>query len=142
MRHSSITFERRRLVLNRIKNPRRQFYALIAIFLIAIGMWNILKDRFLQAQIFFGAGAFVLALEFLFTKTATLLFAFWMKFAVLFGKVNTVIILSIVYFTVMVPIALFARSGEAKSPDSDRNCRKRRSSWFGIEPSKNYYDPY
>lgn len=145
MRHSSITFERRRLVLSRIKttkNPQRQFYVLVAIFLIALGVWNILKDRSLQAQILFGVGVFVLVIEFSFTKTATLLFAFWMKFAALFGKVNTFIILSIVYCAVMVPVALMARWSQAKSPHSDRNCRRRRSSWFGIEPSKSYYDPY
>ena len=127
------------------KNPQRQFFVLVGTALLGLAAWKGYRARYEAAGILAVVGACLLVIEFFIPPLASRFFAGWMAFAHFFGRVNTVVILSIIYFLVMLPISFFIRLGNRKSPFSVRAYREKRSSWSDVEqglPRSRYFSPY
>ncbi|HZE86197.1 MAG TPA: SxtJ family membrane protein [Puia sp.] len=86
------------------KKRRKQIEALaaIALFLLVLGRWQ-------RSWNYVWAAAAIFLLGLLWKDFAEMLRAGWMKLAEGLGFVSGKIILTVVYFLVLIPIAIFAR---------------------------------
>lgn len=121
---------------------QRQFYLLIAGASLAFAIWQLIRARPEQAFRLAAAGAFFLTIEFVVPAVGRRLFKAWMVFAGILGKVNTFILISIVFFLVITPIGVLRRRFARPDEYSETACRKRQSAWFPVTDEHRYGSPF
>jgi len=130
----------------KLKKQRRQFFVGVGLFLISFGVWKTFKEVYPTAPILLTSGALLLCIEFLFNSLAQAMFNGWMAFARLLGFINTTILLTIIYYTLVCPMALVRRWKERKNPSEEERFKANQSSWtpveFTAQGPQDYFKPY
>lgn len=124
---------------------RRPFFLGVGAFLIAVAVYKFVKTPEQIPVTLVGTGGFFAAVDFVIPPLSRLIFRGWMAFALVLGTVNTWILISLVYFLLMTPIAILMRLFQKAGPLSPKTWKARRSSWVSLEDevkNRNYYAPY
>ena len=121
---------------------QRQFYLLLSVGGMGLGVFHFLKNRPETALWALGIGFAFLLVEFLVPPLAKTLFKGWMALAHLLGYVNTRILVTLVFFLLITPVGLLKRRSEKASAFSAESCRKRKSSWFALSEEHRYGSPF
>lgn len=90
----------------------------------------------------FLVAVFFVVIEFVVPPLGRAFFRVWMAFAHLLGKINTLLLVSIVYFVIITPIGILRRPSVKASPYGKTACRKRKSSWFALADDHRYRAPF
>ena len=126
-----------------LAKQQRQFFIIVALALVGFGVWKLFKNRTTPAAILISLGFVFLGLEFLLTSVASRLFGYWMAFAKVLAVINTTILLTLIYFLLLTPIALIKR---AFSQNPEKTYREKKSSWEMIseqtQAASRYWQPY
>lgn len=117
-------------------NPERSFGLSVGGVLLLLAAYLFWRGRVLPAEVAAGTGAVLVVLGLV--KPALLEWpsAVWWKFALVLGYINARVILTVIFFVVLTPIALLWRL-LGRDP-----LARRRSAWQGwTSYPKRYRDP-
>jgi hypothetical protein len=90
------------------KGTARKTALTVAVVLAAIGAWQIYRSREVATAVFMGLAG-ILALVAFVPPLAILFHRGWMAVAAVLGYVNTRILLSLVFYTLLTPIGVWRR---------------------------------
>ena len=134
--------------MSSIKDPKkaqRQFYLIVGAALVLLGAWRIYRTKTFGPAMM-SAGALLVAIEFMVPPVANRLFKAWMVFAKYLGIVNTYIIVSVIYFVMIVPIGLLRQCSKKSYRATIREYRNRKSAWTALDgavpAAQSYSNPY
>lgn len=118
----------------------------MGVALLALGFYSIYKDKSTQSKVTLILGTFLLTTEFFVPPLATLLFKKWMAFAHLLGKINTTLIITLIYVFIFIPIGFFRQHLSAHSRKNTlKKIRAKQTNWSPLHhPStpQSYFHPY
>ncbi len=121
--------------LEKVHKQQRQFFILIMMALFVAGVWKSLKGSPQTAYTLFTCGIVLATLEFVFHPVAVFLFRGWMAFAHVLGKVQTTILITLIYYFAILPISLFAKRNKNSAASFTKEARARKSSWVPAAPT-------
>ena len=107
----------------------KQFGIVLAAILIVFGSIHFLKHRMVLAGWFYGIGIIVLCLGLFAPGTLKNVYAVFLKLAHALGWFNTRLILIIIYFLLIAPIAIIMKI-LGKDPLCRKICKKESSYWI------------
>lgn len=134
--------------MNSTNNPKQQrkFFLIVAFALLVLAAVKGYRLHWFGAKILGALGLSLLILEFALPKLARAFFTHWMKFAHILGRVNTAIVVTLIYAVVLTPVGWFRRAilKVGNSRDTEE-FRKAQSSWCALENNfkrESYFHPY
>ncbi|MBI1860584.1 MAG: hypothetical protein HYR96_06680 [Deltaproteobacteria bacterium] len=124
------------------QKQQRQFYLIMTAAGIALAILHTIRNKPEMARAMVIAAAFFLIVEFLIPPVGRRLFQLWMRLARVLGAINTALLVTIVFFTVITPVGFLRRLVLKSSPYSPESCRKNKSSWFKLSDEHQYTAPF
>ena len=124
-------------------NPQRKFYLIVSLGCVIMGLVKGFQGKEHPAIIALLFGIGLISIEFSLPTFAKRLFDLWMRIGHFLGRINTSIILTVIYFVVMVPLSFIFLRREKRN--HEKNDQERGSSWRDLNATlsrKNYLSPY
>lgn len=125
------------------QTKQRKFFMIVSLgcFIWAISKYYQGAKNISLVAILIGVG--LTCIEFQFPKLAQYLFEIWMRVGQWLGKINTTVLLTVIYFLIMVPLSFFFL--RKRSKQSSQNYRENKSSWVELQTGfsqKRYLSPF